>query len=64
MLSFALIVVGLVLATLTVLGAFAVVQIWNDVDTRARKLMDQYQREAQAEIEGYSRLIPCLFPVK
>jgi hypothetical protein len=51
MLSFAVAVVGLIITALLVLGAFAVVGTWNDIETRARRLMEQYRQEAKAEID-------------
>jgi hypothetical protein len=51
MLSFALIVAGIVITALTVLGSFTVINTWNDIDEKTHKIMDKYERDAKAEIE-------------
>lgn len=51
MLSFALIVVGVVITALTVLGSFTLVNTWNDIDTRAERTVMKYQQQARETLQ-------------
>ncbi len=50
-LSFALIVVGVVITALVFIGGFTLVSTWNDIDTRAQTIVAKYEQEAKQEIE-------------
>lgn len=50
-LTFAFVVVGVVITALTVVGSFTLIQTWNDIDKRVQAIVEKYERDAQAEIE-------------
>lgn len=50
-LSFALVVVGVVITALTVLGSFTLINTWNDIDKRTSAIVEKYERDAKAELE-------------
>ncbi len=54
MLSFTLVVAGLIITALTVLGGFTIINTWNDIDARTRTIVEKYQRDAEKEIERNS----------
>lgn len=51
LLSFSLIVVGVVVTALTVLGSFTLLNTWNDIDKRASAIVKRYADDKSAEIE-------------
>lgn len=51
LLSFSLVVVGIVVTALTVLGSFTLLNTWNDIDKRANAIVQRYADEKTAEIE-------------
>jgi hypothetical protein len=59
MLSFALVIAGLIITALTLLGGFTIVNTWNDIDTRTRTIVEKYQRDAKEEIERDSADFPA-----
>lgn len=54
MLSFTLVIAGLIITALTVLGGFTIINTWNDIDARTRNIVEKYQRDAEKEIERNS----------
>ena len=50
-LSFAFAVVEVVVTALTILGSFTLVNTWNDIDDRSRRMVEGYRSDALEEIE-------------
>jgi hypothetical protein len=49
-LTFAFVVVGVVITALTVVGSFTLIQTWNDIDKRTQAIVEKYERDAKAEL--------------
>jgi ElaB/YqjD/DUF883 family membrane-anchored ribosome-binding protein len=55
LLSFALIILGVIVTAFTILGSFTLVNTWNDIDARSRAIVEKYQRDAKQEIDTYQK---------
>jgi hypothetical protein len=53
LLSFIILVVSMVIAAFTILGASSLFTSWNDIDERSEKVFTKYQDRAERNIEKY-----------
>lgn len=49
--SFSLAILGVVITVLTLLGSFTLINTWNDIDKRAKTIVEKYEADAKKEIE-------------
>lgn len=50
-LTFAFVVLGVVITALTVVGSFTLINTWNDIDKRTKAIVEKYEQDAKTEIE-------------